>query len=69
MKAIEWQISDIIEISDQVIYGTCWQMYFEYGQLSKKTILTQQLFDVWQRKVTLWKNSNFMTAYDIHNIW
>lgn len=42
MKDIEWQISDIIELSDQVIYGTCWQMYFEYGQLSKKTILTQQ---------------------------
>lgn len=42
MIDIEWQINDIIELSDQVIYGTCWQMYFEYGQLSKKTILTQQ---------------------------
>lgn len=32
----------MIELSDQVIYGTSWQMYFEHGQLWKKTILTQQ---------------------------
>lgn len=42
MKDIEWKISDMLELSDQVIYGTSWQMYFEHGQLSKKTILTQQ---------------------------
>lgn len=37
LKDIEWQITNRIELSNKVIYGTCWQMYFEYvnGQLSE----------------------------------
>lgn len=37
LKNIEWQITNRIELSNKVIYGTCWQMYFEYvnGQLSE----------------------------------